>query len=251
MGVPVLACEQIEYTDQGQHAFAGVTFHLGAGERLVVLADPRHHGEILLRICATLVLPSGGEISWRGRSNDEIQEPERYDLRRRIGLVYRSSSLISNMTLLDNVTLGLQYHENLSREAAYERASPWLGRFGLAEHRLARPADLSPGGRRLAVYAREFVKRPEILVLESPFSDLDEGYWDLIADAVEKARRGWGCALVVANVDPGRAKSWGDRVLILHGGRSRTLEAAEFDPVLYLASSGKRVEDLSMERSMA
>ena len=251
MGIPVLACEQIEYTDQGQHAFAGVTFHLGAGERLVVLADPRHHGEILLRICATLIPPTGGEISWCGRSNDEIQDPERYEIRRRIGFVYRRSSLISNMTLLDNVTLGLQYHENLSREAAYQRASAWLGRFGLAEHRFVRPADLSPGGRRLAVYAREFLKRPEILVLESPFFDLDEGYQDLLTDAVEETRRGWDCALVVANVDPGRAKSWGDRVLILQGGRSRTLGAGEFDPVLYAASSRRRAEDLPMERSMA
>jgi ABC-type transporter Mla maintaining outer membrane lipid asymmetry ATPase subunit MlaF len=251
MGIPVLACEQIEYTDQDQHALAGVTFHLEAGERLMVLADPRHHGEILLRICATLIPPTGGEISWRGRSNDEIQDPERYDLRRRIGFVYRSSSLISNMTLLDNVTLGLQYHENLGREAAYERASPWLGRFGLAEHRFVRPADLSPGGRRLAVYAREFMKRPELLLLESPFVDLDEGYQDLLTEAVEETRRDWGCALVVANVEPGRAKSWGDRVLILHGGRSRTLEAGDFDPGLHADSSRKRAEDLSVERSTA
>jgi ABC-type transporter Mla maintaining outer membrane lipid asymmetry ATPase subunit MlaF len=249
MGIPVLACEHIEYTGEDQHAFAGVTFHLDAGERLMVLADPPHHGEILLRICATLTPPTGGEISWWGRSNDEIQDHERYELRRRIGFVYRRSSLISNMTLLDNVTLGLQYHENLGREAAYERASAWLGRFGLAEYRFVRPADLSPGGRRLALYAREFMKRPEILALESPFFDLDEGYQDLLRDAVEETRRGWGCALVVANVDPGRAKSWGGRVLILQGGRSLTLEAGEFDPVLYAASARKRAEDLSMERS--
>ena len=251
MGIPVLACEQIEYTEPGQPPFAGVTFHLEAGERLVVLTDPRHHGEILIRICATLIPPTGGEISWCGRSSDEIQDSERYDLRRRIGLVYPRSSLISNMTLLDNVTLSLQYHENLSREAAYERASPWLERFGLAKHPSVRPADLSPEGRRLAVYARELAKRPVILVLESPFFDLDEGYQALLAAAVEEARRGWGCALVVANVDPGRAKSWGERVLVLQGGRGRIFEAGEFDPGLYVASSRKWAEDLSMERCTA
>ncbi|HVO83807.1 MAG TPA: ATP-binding cassette domain-containing protein [Syntrophobacteria bacterium] len=251
MGIPVLACEQIEYGDQGRPAFAGVTFHLEAGERLVILADPRHHGEILLRICATLTPPTGGRISWWGRSNDEIREPERYELRRRIGLVCRRSSLISNLTLLDNVTLGLQYYENLSREAAYDRALTWLGRFGLAEHRSLRPADLSPTRRLLAVYARELVKSPEMLVLESPFFDLDGGYRDLLADAVDEARRACGCALVVADVDPGRAKSWGERVLILQGGRGRTVEAGEFDPVLYAASAQKGAEDLSMERSMA
>ena len=251
MGIPVLACEQIEYTDQGQPLLAGVTFHLEAGERLAVLADPHHHGEFLVKICATLISPTGGEISWCGQSHDAIQDPERYELRRRIGLVYRGSSLISNTTLLDNVTLGLQYHENLSREAAYERARVWLGRFGLAEHRFLRPADLSPGGRRLAVYAREFVKRPEILLLESPFFDLDEGYQDLLADAVEEMRRGWGCALVVANLEPGRARSWGDRVLILQDGRGLTLGAREFDPGPYAVSARKRAENLSRKRSTA
>jgi len=251
MGIPVLACDQIEYTDQGQPLFAGVTFRLEAGERLVVLADPHRHGEVLLRICATLISPTGGEISWCGRSHHEIQDPERYELRRRIGLVYRGSSLISNMALLDNVTLGLQYHENVSREAAYERASEWLGRLGLAEHRFVRPADLSPGGRRLAVYAREFVKRPEILVLESPFFDVDEGYRDLLTEAVDETRRGWGCGLVVANVHPERVTRWGDRVLILQDGRSLTVGAREFDPVLYAASARKRAENLSRERSLA
>jgi len=244
MGIPVLACEGIEYAEQGQRSFSGVTFSLAAGERLVVLADPQHHGEILLRICVTLIPPTGGEIWWGDRRNDEMRDPERYDLRRRIGFVDRSSSLISNMTLLDNVTLGLQYHENLSRETASERAAPWLERLGLAEHLSVRPAALSPRGRRLAVYAREFVKRPEMLVLESPLFDLDEGYHDLLAGAVEEARRGWGCALVVAGIDPGRAKSWGDRVLILQAGRSHTLEAGEFDPVPYAASGRKRGDSI-------
>jgi ABC-type transporter Mla maintaining outer membrane lipid asymmetry ATPase subunit MlaF len=244
MGIPVLACEQMEYAEQGQHSFSGVTFSLEAGEGLVVLADPHRHGEILLRVCATLIPPTAGEISWCGRRNHEIQDPERYDLRRRIGFVDRRSSLISNMTLLDNVTLGLQYHENLSRETAYERAAAWLERLGLAEHCSLRPAALSPGGRRLAVYAREFVKRPEMLVLESPLCDLDEGYDDLLTDAVEEARRGWGCALLVANVDPASAERWGDRVLILQAGRSHTLEAGEFDPDLYAASARKRSDSI-------
>jgi ABC-type transporter Mla maintaining outer membrane lipid asymmetry ATPase subunit MlaF len=251
MGIPVLACEQIEYIDQGEPLFARVSFHLEAGEGLVVLAEPPHHGEILLRICATVLSPTTGEVSWCGRSHNEIEDLERYELRRRIGLVYRGSSLISNMTLLDNVTLSLQYHGNLSREAACERAFLWLGRFGLAAHLCVRPVDLAPGGRRLAVYARELAKRPELLVIESPFFDLDEGCQNLLTDAVEETRRGWGCTLVVAGLDPGRAQSWGDRVLILQDGRSLTLQAREFDPVLYAASARRRAENLWRERSMA
>lgn len=250
MSTPVLACDQIEYADQGPPLFAGVTLHLEPGERVVLLADPHHHGTILLKICATLISPTGGEISWFGRSHSEIQDAERYQLRRRISLVYRESSLVSNMTILDNVTIGLQYHENLGRDAAYRRALALMERFGLAEHRFLRPAALNPEERRLVVYARELLKRPDIVLLESPFFDLHEGYQHLLMEAVEEARSGWGCALLVGNVEPAAAQSWGERVHILQGGRSFSLPAREFDPVLYAASVRKRAENLFGARSM-
>jgi phospholipid/cholesterol/gamma-HCH transport system ATP-binding protein len=246
MNIPVLVCEEIEYADHGLPLFAGVTFSLERGRRIALLADPHRHGTILLKICATLISPSRGGIAWFGRSHEGMKGRERYELRRRIGLVYRESSLISNLTIADNVTLGVQYHGNLTRDAAYIEVSDLLGRFGLSKHRFLRPADLTPEERRLALYVRELVKKPEILLLESPSLDLGEGSQGLLAKVLEEATGGWGCAILVGNVEPETASRWGERVLILQGGRCLSLEAGEFDPLRFTDSAWRRAGERSM-----
>jgi predicted ABC-type transport system involved in lysophospholipase L1 biosynthesis ATPase subunit len=246
MTTPVLSCEEIGYVDQGLPLFAGVTFHLERGQRVALLADPHRHGTILLKICASLISPSSGEIAWFGRGHEGMKGRERYELRRRIGLVYRESSLISNMAIVDNVTLGIQYHENLTRDAAYAQVSDLLGRFGLSKRRFHRPADLTPEERRLALYVRELVKKPEIFLLESPSLDLGEGSQSLLMKVLEEAASGSGCAILVGNVEPETARRWGDRVLILQAGRCLSLEAGEFDPLRYTDSARKRAGERSM-----
>ena len=246
MNTPVLACEEIEYSDRGLPLFAGVTVHLDRSQRVALLADPHRHGTILLKICATLISPTNGKIAWFGRGQDGMKGRERYELRRRIGLVYRESSLISNMAVVDNVTLGQQYHGNLTRDAAYTQVSDLLGRFGLSKRRFLRPADLTPEERRLALYVRELVKKPEIFLLESPSLDLGEGSQSLLVKVLEEAASGGGCAILVANVEPEMARRWGDRVLVLQGSRCLSLEAGEFDPLRYTDSARKRAGERSM-----
>ncbi len=56
-----------------------------------------------------------------------------YKLRRRIGFVHRETSLISNMTILDNISLGLQYHEEMVREQSYDRVTELLRQCELYE----------------------------------------------------------------------------------------------------------------------
>jgi phospholipid/cholesterol/gamma-HCH transport system ATP-binding protein len=246
MNLPVLACEEIEYADDDLSLFAGVTFHLERGRRMALLADPPRHGTILLKMCAALISPTKGEITWFGQGHEAMRGRERYELRRRIGLVYRESSLISNMAVVDNVTLGLQYHENLTRDAAYGQVSDLLGRFGLSQCRSLRPAALTPEERRLALYVRELVKRPELFLLESPFLDLGEGAQGLVMKVLEEAASGWGCATLVANIEPETVGRWGDGVLILQRGRCLHLEAGRFDPLRYTDSARQRPGERSI-----
>lgn len=241
MNGPILSCENLEYCENGTCLFEGVSFRLDMGQRGIVLAEPHRCASFLLKICGTLLSPTSGTVSWFGRAREQMdKEEEIYHLRRRIGLVHRETSLISNMTILDNISLGLQYHENLRREQAYARVTDLLRQFELYEDRHLRPADLTFERRRLAVYARELVKEPQLFLLEHPSLDLGERVYSLLLEIFQTCSGKNGCSFLVAAIQPEVVSRLGDWVLILDEGRGERLEANRFDPAEYLAAMRKR-----------
>ena len=241
MKEPIIACEQIEYCEEdGTCLFSELSFQLERGQRGVLLADPHRCATILLKICATLDSPTAGRISWFGQSSDQIDGAGLYELRRRIGFVHRETSLISNMTSLDNISLGLQYHEEMVREQSYDRVTELLKQFELYEHRFLRPAELTFEQRRLAVYARELVKKPQLYLLGHPSLDLGERVYSLLLDVFNTCSIEDGCAFLVASVVPEVIKRWGDWVLVFDKGQCHHFEVDQFDPSIYRESMKRR-----------
>lgn len=206
----------------------------------MLLAEPQRSGTILLKICATLIPPTKGRIRWFGHSAERMKKHEFFRLRRRIGLVHRETSLISNMTVLDNISLGLQYHENILQEEAYERVKELLERFELFEYRFLRPAELTFEERRLAVYARELVKEPQLFFLEHPSLDFGERVVSLLMEIFQACITDQGCAFLVASINPEVISRWGDRVLVLDEGRCTHFDVNDFDPAVYRSSMRRR-----------
>jgi ABC-type sulfate/molybdate transport systems ATPase subunit len=248
MSVPILECENLQYREDNCCLFNEVSFRLDSGQRGVILAEPHRSATALLKICATLMAPTGGQIRWFGRAIEEMAEHEIYNLRRRIGLVHRETSLISNLTILDNISLGLQYHNEIAREEAYDQATELLKKFELYEDRFSRPAQLTFEQRRMAVYARELIKQPTLFLLEHPSLDLGERVYSLLLDAFQTSRGENGCSFLVSSIKAEVANRWGDWVLVLDEGKSENFSGTQFDPSAYRATMRRRGLNSSGER---
>lgn len=245
---PLIAAENLEYCEaDGNRLFAEVSFRLEWGQRGVLLAEPHRCANILLKICATLFQPTNGSISWFGRKAEDLDDKWLPQVRRRIGFVHRETSLISNMTILDNISLGIQYHEELSREQAYERTSEVLKQFELFDYRFLRPAELTFEQRRLAIYARELVKKPQLFLLEHPSLDLGERVYSFLLEVFKTCSMEDGCGFLVASMIPEVVNRWGDWVMVFDQGRCRRFEAGQFDPSIYRESMRRRGASLSRE----
>ena len=248
MREPLIDAKNLEYCEEdGNCLFTEVSFRLERGQRGVLLAEPHRCANILLKVCATLIQPTNGTISWFGRSPEESEGKWLHQVRRRIGFVHRETSLISNMTILDNISLGIQYHEELTREQSYDRITEVLKQFELYEYRFLRPAELTFEQRRLAVYARELVKKPQLFLLEHPSLDLGERVYSLLLEVFKTCSIEDGCAFLVASMIPEVVNRWGDWVMVFDQGRCRHFEVGQFDPSIYRESMRLRGATLSRE----
>jgi len=193
-----------EYGDRP--ALDGVGVELAAGASLVVLGPNGAGKTTLLRILATLLRPSGGEVSVLGCSLPR----EAWKLRGRIGYLGHDPLLYRDLSGRENLRFQARLY-GIERSAAEARIKELLQAVGMERRADERVVELSAGMRQRLSICRCVLHRPELLLLDEPDSNLD-------ADGREAARPligpGAGTRVVVTH-DPERHLGEADQVLRL------------------------------------
>ena len=117
-------------------------------------------------------VPSNGTISMNGEVVSKAGRILKPPHLRGVGLVFQDLALWSNLSVLDNVRLGLS-GQSLSRQQARERADQALVLSGIENLRARKPGTLSGGQQQRVALARAIAARPAFLLLDEPFSGLD------------------------------------------------------------------------------
>ena len=149
-----------------------VNFTVSPGDVTSIIGASGSGKSTLLRCINLLEIPSGGSILFHGR--DIMSEPERISsYRARVGMVFQSFNLFSNMTVLENCMAGQIKVLGKKKEEARETAMKYLERVGMTPYINARPRQLSGGQKQRAAIARALAMRPEVLLFDEPTSALD------------------------------------------------------------------------------
>ena len=164
--VDILALRRPELT-----VVENVDWTVTAGDFWVV-AGPQHSGKTdLLMVAAGLTFPANGTCQLFGRDNGEFGD-EDHTNRLRVGFVFQGGQLFNQMTVAQNVALALRYHKSLtdvelSREVT--ALLEWTELLPLAD---TSPITLAANWRQRVALARALALRPELLLLDNPFSGL-------------------------------------------------------------------------------
>ena len=190
------------------------------GEVLVVIGPNGAGKSILLETLALLQQPTAGRVLFEGEPVDGRQ----LRLRRRMAVVFQESAMLRR-SLVDNVAMGMRLR-GVPRSLRRERARHWMERFGI-DHLAQRSAlTVSGGEAQRANLARAFSVEPEVLLLDEPFSALDQPTRDDLLEDLSAALRETGVTTVFVTHDRGEALRLGDRVAVLMGGVIRQMGTA-------------------------
>src|SRR5215211_3215963 len=143
-------------------ALDGIALEVGLGEIIVVVGGSGCGKSTLLRLVSGLDRPTQGAITLDGAP---ITGPHE-----KIGIVFQEPRLLPWLSVAGNVGFGLEHRPREERAA---RVAMQLERVGLREKAGVWPRELSGGQAQRAALARALVTRPEVLLLDEPFSALD------------------------------------------------------------------------------
>ena len=190
------------------------------GEVLVIIGPNGAGKSVLLETLALLQGPTAGHVLFEGQPVRGRQ----LGLRRRMAVVFQESAMLRR-SLADNVAMGLRLR-GVPRSVRRERVQRWMERFGI-DHLAHRSAlTVSGGEAQRANLARAFAVEPEVLLLDEPFSALDQPTRDDLLEDLSAALRETGVTTVFVTHDRTEALRLGDRLAVMMGGAIRQMGTA-------------------------
>ncbi|WP_448614253.1 ABC transporter ATP-binding protein [Modestobacter sp. URMC 112] len=165
------------------HVLQGVGFAVAPGQMFGFCGSNGAGKTTTMRIAMGLVRADAGQVRWNGAPVDE-------EVRRRIGYMPEERGLYPKMRVGEQLAYFARLHGMAGRPAA-RAAAEWADRLGLGERRGERVEKLSLGNQQRVQLAAALVSRPDVLILDEPFSGLDPVGVDSLAEALlEQCRRG-------------------------------------------------------------
>ncbi len=225
--VPALEAVELRRVFGGRRAVDGVSVTLRAGECLALFGPNGAGKSTLLRMLAGLLRPTGGRASVNG-----VALPGGADARRQVGLLSHQSLLYGALTVIENVEFAARLYEVPDPRAAARRA---VERMRVADRASTPVRQLSRGLQQRVSVARATVHDPRVVLLDEPYTGLDEAGAGALTGVLEELVGG-GAALVLVTHHLAEGLNLATRAAVMRAGRFvREDDRAAIEPAVYAA----------------
>jgi multiple sugar transport system ATP-binding protein len=197
----------------GAPALDRIDLVIAEGERMVVLGPSGSGKTTLLRLIAGLETPDAGTIRIGGRDMAGVP-PHRRD----VSMVFQNPALYPHLSVFENLAFGLRAR-GVARAERRRRVHAVAEMLGVGRLLDRRPAGLSGGERQRVALGRAVVREPRVLLLDEPFSNLDDPLRAALRGELVELHRRFGSTVVHVTHDQSEALSIGQRLAVVHEGR--------------------------------
>lgn len=210
--------QQVFKKYQGAAVLTDISLTIASHE-LFVLVGPSGSGKTtLLKMINRLNTPTSGQVLIDDL--DVMAVPDVRELRREIGYVLQAGALFPNMTVAENASIQLAA-QNVPQEKREARVRELLNAVGLASNKFMNrmPNELSGGEAQRVGIVRALAAKPNIILMDEPFSALDPLSRRQLQDLVIKLHKQFNTTIIFVTHDMDEALRLADRLAVIHNGK--------------------------------
>jgi phospholipid/cholesterol/gamma-HCH transport system ATP-binding protein len=205
---------------RGERAiYENVSLTIPRGKITAVMGPSGTGKTTLLRLIAAQLAPDTGTILIDGQDVHTLSRAELYKVRKKMGMLFQSGALFSDMSVAENVAFPMEEHTKLDAKTIATIVSEKLHSVGLRGASGLMPAELSGGMARRVALARAIALDPELVMYDEPFTGQDPISKGVLVKLIRQLNDSANITSVLVSHDVEESLSIADHVCILAGGR--------------------------------
>jgi iron(III) transport system ATP-binding protein len=214
MTTPRLEIRNIHKAFAGRLVVDDVSLSVMPGQVTCLLGPSGCGKSTTLRMIAGVEMQDGGSIHVDGQlvCDGQMSVPPEG---RSIGLMFQDFALFPHLSVTQNVAFGLRTAKAETRA----RVATLLAKVGMTRHADAYPHELSGGEQQRVALARALAPKPRIMLMDEPFSGLDDRLRDDIRDETLEVLKEEGTAVLLVTHEPGEAMRMADEIALMRNGK--------------------------------
>ncbi|MCO8193300.1 MULTISPECIES: ABC transporter ATP-binding protein [Anaerofustis] len=195
------------------------------GEFLTVIGTSGSGKSTMLKMINGLIDPDLGDVMVNGKNNKDV---DKISLRRNIGYAVQGSVLFPNMNVLKNISYVPRLLNRKDKTKTEKAVNKWMKIVGLDKELMYRyPDELSGGEAQRVSIARALAASPDILLMDEPFSAVDEITRSRLQDEIRRIYEQTGITIVFITHDVREAFKLASRILVMNKGRIEQIGTKE------------------------
>ncbi len=217
--------------------FAGVEIKIPRGKVTAIMGPSGTGKTTLLKLIGGQLRPDRGDILLDGLNIPTLGRRELFEVRERMGMLFQSGALFTDMDVFENVAFPLRVHTDLPEEMIRDIVLMKLQAVGLRGARALMPSELSGGMARRVALARAISLDPDIVLYDEPFTGQDPIAMGVLVNLIRRLNQALGHTSIIVSHDIKETLAIADYVYILSdaeviaSGTPKELEGVDSDKV--------------------
>ncbi len=209
----------LHFSRGSRKIFDGIDLDIRRGEVTAIMGPSGTGKTTLLRLIGGQLRPERGSIRVDGVDVHRLRRAELYALRRRMGMLFQSGALFTDLSVYDNVAFPLREHTELSESLIRHLVLMKLQSVGLRGARDLMPSELSGGMQRRVALARAIALDPMMIMYDEPFSGQDPISMGALVKLIRELNDALGLSSIVVSHDVHETAAIADTIHVLSEGK--------------------------------
>ncbi|WP_027349886.1 ATP-binding cassette domain-containing protein [Halotalea alkalilenta] len=209
----------LSFSRGDREIFRGVDLQVPAGKVTAIMGPSGTGKTTLLKLIGGQLVPDAGRVSIAGQDVHQLSRRALFALRRRMGMLFQSGALFSDLSVFENVAFPLRVHTDLPESMIRDQVLIKLEAVGLRGARELMPSELSGGMTRRVALARAIALDPELIMYDEPFVGQDPISKGVLVKLIKDLNRAFAMTSVIVSHDIQETLSIADYVYLIADGR--------------------------------
>lgn len=219
MSENLVEIEDLHFARGSRRIFDGVDINIAKGKITAILGPSGTGKTTLLKIIGGQLKPASGRVQFDGENIHRLPRKRLFEVRKRMGMLFQSGALLTDMNVFDNVAFPLREHSGLPERIIQDLVILKLNAVGLRGTEALMPSELSGGMARRVALARAIALDPDMVMYDEPFTGQDPISMGVLVRLIKSLNDALGITSVVVSHDVAETCSIADFIYLVSAGK--------------------------------